>query len=225
MRGKPRTKIKITIRRGSRKEPLNIVIIRDIIEIKAVSSRSEGQIGYLRLTTFNERATENLSKAIRKLQRETRNGPQGYILDLRNNPGGLLDQAVSVADLFLRRGEIVSIRGRADKGGQSGDRYNARGGDITNDKPIIVLINGRLGQRFGNCRRCAARPAPRDHFRHFVFRQRICPDGATSRSRQWRFAPDDRALLLRRRGAPFRRMASCRTSSSGKSSTKKTKIA
>ena len=142
MRGKPRTKIKITIRRGNRKEPLNIVIIRDIIEIKAVSSRSEGQIGYLRLTTFNERATENLSKAIRKLQRETRNGPQGYILDLRNNPGGLLDQAVSVADLFLRRGEIVSIRGRADKGGQSGDRYNARGGDITDDKPIIVLING-----------------------------------------------------------------------------------
>ncbi len=142
MRGKPRTKIKIKIRREGRKQPLELVITRAIIEIKAVTSRSEGQIGYLRLTTFNERATENLSKAIRKLKRETKNGPQGYILDLRNNPGGLLDQAVAVADLFLRRGEIVSIRGRADKKGQSGDRYNARGGDLTNDKPIIVLING-----------------------------------------------------------------------------------
>ncbi len=142
MRGAPQTKIKLTIKRQGRKAPLNIVIIRDIIEIKAVISRREGKVGYLRLTTFNERATENLRIAIHKLQRETRNGPQAYVLDLRNNPGGLLDQAVSIADLFLTRGEIVSIRGRADKKGQASDRYNARGGDITQGKPIIILING-----------------------------------------------------------------------------------
>lgn len=141
MRGVPGTKIKLTVRRKGVEEPFFIHITRAIIKIKAVSTKAFGKIAYLRLTTFNELAQRNLLKGIRKAQATYQ--PEGYILDLRNNPGGLLNQAVSVSDLFLHEGEIVSIRGRKNVGwAQMSDRFVASAGDVLDGKPIIVLING-----------------------------------------------------------------------------------
>ena len=141
MRGKPNTKIKLTVKREGSKKPIDINITRAIIKIKAVKSKPFDKVFYLRLTTFNELATQNLFKAIEEAKNKYK--PEGYILDLRNNPGGLLNQAVSVSDLFLQKGEIVSIRARnKPQWAQMHDRYYARAGDITNGKPIIVLING-----------------------------------------------------------------------------------
>jgi len=116
-------------------------IEREIIQVRAVTSHTDGgDIGYIRISSFNEQTTEGLRKAIADVNKQI---PQdklaGYVVDLRNNPGGLLDQAVSVVSTFLSRGEVVSTRGRTPEETQ---RYTAKGGDLTKGKPLVVLING-----------------------------------------------------------------------------------
>jgi carboxyl-terminal processing protease len=141
MRGPVNTPIVLSIIRQGADKPLEITIIRDVIQVKAVKHRVEGgDVGYLKVTSFTEQTYDNLETGIRKLREEIGEGNvKGYILDLRLNPGGLLDQAVSVSDTFLDKGEIVSTRGRND---DETRRYSAKTGDLTNGKPLIVLING-----------------------------------------------------------------------------------
>ena len=118
-----------------------MTILRDVIRVKSVRSHIEGDdVGYIRITQFNEQTTDGLKKAISDLNSQLgADKLKGFVLDLRNNPGGLLDQAISVSDDFLDKGEIVSTRGRNAEDTQ---RWNARPGDMTNGKPLIVLING-----------------------------------------------------------------------------------
>jgi carboxyl-terminal processing protease len=141
MRGPVNTKIKLTIMRKGNDKPIEVSITRDIIRVKAVRSQVEGgDVGYIRMTQFNEQTTDGLKKAIADITAKVSNDKlKGYILDLRNNPGGLLDQAISVSDAFLEKGEIVSTRGR---NAEETQRFNARAGDLTGHKPVIVLING-----------------------------------------------------------------------------------
>ncbi len=138
MRGPIDTDIVLTIRRAGQ-EPFDVTITRDVITVRSVRSRLEGEVGYVRLTAFNEQTTPGLKAAIKELKEEAGESLQGYVLDLRNNPGGLLDQAISVSDAFLSQGEIVSTRGRHADDAQ---RFNAREGDLAEGLPIIVLING-----------------------------------------------------------------------------------
>lgn len=138
MRGKPGTKVKLTVFRQGKK-PFNVTIKRDIIKVNPVKFEQKGDIGYLRISTFSEKTAEKLKEAIQKLTKEI--GPdklRGFILDLRNNPGGLLDEAVAVSDLFLTRGEIVSTRSRKP---EDTVRYSAKEGDEINGLPLVVLIN------------------------------------------------------------------------------------
>ncbi len=140
MRGKVNTSITLTVRRDGVDDPFDIKIVRDIIRIRSVRSRDEADIGYIRITTFNEQTQTGLDKAIRTLSEKIgKDKMKGFILDLRNNPGGLLDQAVSVSDTFLKQGEIVSTRGR---NAEETQRYNADNGDATDGMKIAVLING-----------------------------------------------------------------------------------
>ncbi len=141
MRGPVNTKIKLTIMRKGQDKPIEVSIMRDIIRVRSVRMRIEGDdVGYVRLSQFNEQTTEGLKKSITDITAQISNDKlKGYILDLRNNPGGLLDQAISVSDAFLERGEIVSTRGR---NAEETQRYSARAGDLTKGKPVIVLING-----------------------------------------------------------------------------------
>ena len=141
MRGPTNTKIKLTIVRKGTDKPLELTLTRDVIRVRAVRSSVEGDdVGYIRMTQFNEQTTEGLKKAITDITAKVSNDKlKGYVLDLRNNPGGLLDQAISVSDAFLQKGEIVSTRGR---NAEETQRFNARAGDLTNNKPVIVLING-----------------------------------------------------------------------------------
>jgi carboxyl-terminal processing protease len=141
MRGAINTSVKLTVVRGTSKETKEFKIMRDRIQIKAVRARMEGDdIGYIRITQFNEQTFEGLKAAIQKFQADIPNDKfKGYILDLRNNPGGLLDQSIYVSNAFLERGEIVSTRGRnADET----QRYNAKPGELSKGKPVVVLING-----------------------------------------------------------------------------------
>ncbi len=143
MRGTPNSKIVLTVRRGSdpSAKPLDFTIVRAVIKTRVVRSRREGDVGYLRLSSFNEHTTQDMVAAIERLKQEIGPGLKGYVIDLRDNPGGLLDQAISVADSFLNQGEIVStrsLRPNADEG----QRVNAKRGDVTDGKPIAVLING-----------------------------------------------------------------------------------
>jgi carboxyl-terminal processing protease len=140
MRGQVNTKIKLKIMRKGADKPVEISITRDIIQVRAVRSNMNGEdIGYIRVTQFNEQTTEGVRRAIADLAKTAGDKLKGFVIDLRNNPGGLLDQAISVSDAFLERGEIVSTRGRnADET----QRFNARVGDRTEGKPIIILING-----------------------------------------------------------------------------------
>ncbi|GJD94362.1 S41 family peptidase [Methylobacterium iners] len=141
MRGPVNSPVKLKINRKEAKEPIEVTLNRDVIKIKPVRSRAEGgDVAYIRLTQFNEQTFDGLRSAIDKLSSEIGSEKlKGYVLDLRNNPGGLLDQAVLVSDAFLDRGEIVSTRGRnADET----QRFSAKGGDLTKGKPIVVLVNG-----------------------------------------------------------------------------------
>jgi carboxyl-terminal processing protease len=141
MRGPVNTKIKLTIMRKGQDKPIEVSLMRDIIRVRSVRSNVEGDdIGYIRMTQFTEQTSEGLKKAISDISAKISNDKlKGYILDLRNNPGGLLDQAISVSSAFIQRGEIVSTRGRNPEETQ---RFTAHGGDLTKGKPLIVLING-----------------------------------------------------------------------------------
>ena len=141
MRGPVNTNIKLTIMRKGQDKPIEVSITRDVIHVRSARWQTEGEdIGYIRLTQFNEQTTEGLKKGIADIQAKIPNEKlKGYVLDLRNNPGGLLDQAISVADAFLEKGEIVSTRGR---NAEETQRFNARPGDLTKGKPLIVMING-----------------------------------------------------------------------------------
>jgi len=138
MRGKVGTDITVTIRREG-VEPFDVTITRDVIEIRSVRERPEGDVGYSRVTSFNEKTFPGLEDAVKKLREEIGEDKiKGYVLDLRNNAGGLLDQAVAVSDAFLDQGEIVSTRTRhADET----QRFNARPGDLADGLPMVVLIN------------------------------------------------------------------------------------
>src|SRR5271168_930555 len=141
MRGPVNTKIKLTIMRKGADKPIEVTIMRDIIRVKSVRSHNEGDdVGYIRITQFNEQTTDGLKKSIADISSQLGSDKvKGFVIDLRNNPGGLLDQAISVSDAFLERGEIVSTRGRDPEETQ---RFNARPGDLTKGKPVILLING-----------------------------------------------------------------------------------
>lgn len=140
MRGKVGTKIKITIQRTGATEPIELEITRDVIRIQSVRHRIEqDDIGYIRISTFNQNTQPMLEAAIADIKKKGGDKIKGYILDLRNNPGGLLDQSISVSDSFLDKGEIVSTRGRNEK---DTHRDNATPGDLLDGKPMVVLING-----------------------------------------------------------------------------------
>ena len=140
MRGPVNTKIKLTIMRKGQDTPTIVTLTRDVIRVRSVRSHLEGDdVGYVRITQFNEQTSEGLKRAISDISAQSGDKLKGFVIDLRNNPGGLLDQAISVSDAFLEKGEIVSTRGRnADET----QRFNARAGDLTKGKPVIVMING-----------------------------------------------------------------------------------
>jgi carboxyl-terminal processing protease len=141
MKGAPNSKTRLRIIRKDADKPIDVSIVREIIRVRPVRYHTEGgDIGYIRITSFNEQTTDGLRKAISQISKEI--PPEkltGYVVDLRNNPGGLLDQAVSVTSTFMGRGEVVSTRGRTPEETQ---RFTARGGDLTKGKPLVVLING-----------------------------------------------------------------------------------
>lgn len=136
MRGPINSDLTLTVRRDTKS--FDVTITRDKIRIRSVRSRTEGNVGYVRITSFSEQTEAGLNKAVEKIKTELGDKLAGFVLDLRNNPGGLLDQAVMVSDAFLEGGEIVSTRGRVQENAQ---RFHATPGDITNGLPIVVLIN------------------------------------------------------------------------------------
>ncbi len=137
MRGKSGTSITLTIRRVNVNEPITVKIVREVIKTKSVISEVKENIGYLRLRSFNEKSGDELIDKIKEIKRSNTN-ISGYILDLRNNPGGLLSQAIKISDAFLDSGEIVSTKGRDPRDIKV---YNSKKGDEINGKPLIVLIN------------------------------------------------------------------------------------
>jgi carboxyl-terminal processing protease len=141
MKGPINTKTRLKIMRKGAEQPIDVAITREVIRVRPVRYRTEGgDIGYIRITAFNEQTTDGLKKAIRDISSQI--APEklaGYVVDLRNNPGGLLDQAVSVSSAFMAHGEVVSTRGRTPEETQ---RFTARAGDLTKGKPLVVLING-----------------------------------------------------------------------------------
>ena len=140
MRGEVNTSIELTIIREGAEEPIKLTIVRDVIKVRAVRFSLEDDIGYIKINSFTERTTDDLKAAIEQIRKDAGDTEiEGYVLDLRLNPGGLLDQAVNVADAFLDRGEIVSTRGRDPR---NVTRFDSRPGDLLEGKPIVVLING-----------------------------------------------------------------------------------
>lgn len=139
MRGKVGTPVRLTIRREGLQDPLQVALVRDVIRIKSARYKIFDNVGYVRITTFNQNTDSGLREAMAAIKKEI--GPKlaGYVLDMRNNPGGLLDQAIAVSDDFLDKGEIVSTRGREERATQ---RDNATPGDLADGLPIVVLING-----------------------------------------------------------------------------------
>jgi carboxyl-terminal processing protease len=141
MKGPIDTKTRLKIIRKGADQPIDVSITREVIRVRPVNYHVDGSdIGYIRISQFNEQTTEGLKKAIADISKQI---PQdklaGYVVDLRNNPGGLLDQAVSVSGTFMSRGEVVSTRGRTPEETQ---RFTARSGDLIKGKPLVVLING-----------------------------------------------------------------------------------
>ncbi|MCM0020873.1 MAG: S41 family peptidase [Tagaea sp.] len=138
MRGPVNSQLRILVRRGET-APFELVLTRAVIRVQSVRSRLEGEIGYLRITSFTEQTEQGVRAAVARMREQLGNRFKGLVLDLRNNPGGLLEQSITVSDAFLERGEIVSTRGRRADEAQ---RFNARAGDILNGLPLVVLING-----------------------------------------------------------------------------------
>jgi carboxyl-terminal processing protease len=140
MKGPVDSKTKLTILRKGTDAPINVTLTRETIHVRPVSYRTNGgDIGYIRISSFSEQTGDELKKAVADISKQIPSNLAGYVVDLRNNPGGLLDQAVSVSSVFLARGEVVSTRGRRPEETQ---RFVARGGDLTKGKPVVVLING-----------------------------------------------------------------------------------
>lgn len=140
MRGPVNTPIVLTVLREGVSQPLEITIIRDVIKVQAVKWSLEEDVGYMRLTTFSQQTYDDLQRAITEIKNEAGDADlKGYVLDLRLNPGGLLDQAINVSDAFLEQGLIVSTRGRDEADSR---RFSARPGDLVDGKPVIVLVNG-----------------------------------------------------------------------------------
>jgi carboxyl-terminal processing protease len=139
MRGPNGSKVSLTVLRPGAKKPFDVTLTRAVIRVDSVKSHREGDVGYIRISAFNERTDSGLQKAVHDLKAQIGGGLRGYVIDLRNDPGGLLDQAIAVSDDMLNSGEIVSTRGRHPDDTQ---RYGARSGDITDGKPVVVLING-----------------------------------------------------------------------------------
>jgi len=139
MRGPVNSSIRLTITRVGTEAPFDVDIVRDVIRIQSVRARAEEDVAYIRITSFNEQTDTGLERLMKRLKAEIGDDLKGVVLDLRNNPGGLLNQAVAVSDTFLERGEIVSTRGRRPDDMQ---RFNAREGDLADGLPIVVLING-----------------------------------------------------------------------------------
>ncbi len=137
MRGPVDAPITVTVRREG-EAPFDVTIVRAVIRIQSVRRRAEGDVGYIRVTSFNGNTLSGIKNAVSRLKEEVGDGLKGYVIDLRNNPGGLLDQAISVSDAFLEQGEIVSTRGRDE---DSAQRFNAKPGDIAGGLPLVVLIN------------------------------------------------------------------------------------
>jgi carboxyl-terminal processing protease len=139
MRGKVGSSIKISIRRSSAKDPIDVTLTREMIKVRSTRFRLEGDVGYIRVTSFTEQSTAGVLDAVEKIKKEAGNKLKGFVIDLRNNPGGLLDQAIAMSDAFLDKGEIVSVKARKSEDVQ---RWNAKSGDVTNGLPIVVLVNG-----------------------------------------------------------------------------------
>ncbi len=137
MRGEVDSDITLTIQRGN-DEPFEVTVTRETITIRAVRSEVFDNVGYIRISTFNEQTGPNLADEVRKVREELGDDAEGYVLDLRNNPGGLLEQAIGVTDAFLDQGEIVSTRSRDENAGQ---RFNAKAGELLDGAPLVVLIN------------------------------------------------------------------------------------
>ncbi len=138
MRGKVGEDIKLTIRREGR-EPFDVTLTRDNIKIRSTRWRTEGDVGYVRITSFSEQSYDGLEAGVKKIKEKLGAKLKGIILDLRNNPGGLLDQAIKISDAFLDRGEIVSTRSRR---ADDATRHNATPGDLADKLPMVVLVNG-----------------------------------------------------------------------------------
>jgi carboxyl-terminal processing protease len=139
MRGSVNSPVTLTIMRQGVAKTFDVTVVRDVIHIKPVKSETEGDVGYIHITSFNEQTTADLEKAVAVLKKKIGSKLKGYIIDLRNNPGGLLDQAIAVSDAFLDQGAIVLTKGRNIEETQ---RANARVGDITDGQKLVVLING-----------------------------------------------------------------------------------
>jgi len=140
MRGAPNTKVKLRIVRKGGDKPIEVSLTRDIIRVRSVRANLQGEdIAYIRITQFSEQTTDGVRRALGELSAQAGDKLKGFIIDLRNNPGGLLDQAITVSESFLERGEIVSTRGR---NAEETQRFNARNRDMSKAKPVIVLING-----------------------------------------------------------------------------------
>ncbi|MBQ4472085.1 MAG: S41 family peptidase [Alphaproteobacteria bacterium] len=137
LRGEPKTKVKIKISRKN-KEPFEVTLTRDIIKVDPVKFEAKGNIGYIRVLTFSEKTTAELHRAIKEIKEKIGKDLIGFVLDIRNNPGGLLDQAVGVADTFLAQGEIVSTRSRKP---EETLRFSAKSEDMTDGLPLVVMIN------------------------------------------------------------------------------------
>ena len=190
MRGAPKTKIVLTIKRQNVDKPLEITLIREIIKVQVVKSRMQpDNIGYVRLSQFTEQADAGIKAAIRGLKQQNGGKLDGLVLDLRNNPGGLLDQARDVSSDFVGQGEIVSTRARNP---DESRRYEANGTDLLNGAPLVVLINGGSASASE-----IVAGALQDHRRaigHAQFREGVGADRYPA-ARQRRDATDHRALL------------------------------
>lgn len=138
MRGKPKTDIVVKIIRDGMDKPFDVTVTRDIITVKSVKSEIHEDVGYLRITSFTENSSSGIEEEVARIKEELGDDLKGFVLDLRNNPGGLLTEAVSVADAFLNKGEVVSTRGRNNVDAQ---KFSASYGDIIDGLPLVVLIN------------------------------------------------------------------------------------
>ena len=192
MRGPIGSKVTLRIIRPKHDLPIDYTIVRDTIRVTAVRWRVENDIGYIRITTFNEQTDQGFKQAMAEITRQIGNDNlKGYIIDLRNNPGGLLNAVISVSDELLERGDIVSTRGRNANETQ---RFNAKPGDLSKGKRLVVLING--GTASGSeILAGALQDNKRPPFRHAVFRKRIDPVVLPAGRRQRRIAPDDQPVL------------------------------